>query len=125
MGLLGLIVSSAGIHGIVAHSVAARTREIGIRVALGAPPRRLLRAIIGSSLRSVAVGAGVAAALLILLAGSFSHEFKAALFGLDPLDPAALAVPLVVLAAVVLTAAYLPARRALDIAPTDALRHEE
>ncbi len=125
MGLLGLIVSSVGIHGIVAHAVAARTREIGIRLALGAPPRRLLRAILGSSLRSVAVGAGMAAALLIVLAGSFSREFKAALFGLDPLDPAAFAVPLVVLAAVVLTAAYLPARRALDIAPTDALRREE
>ena len=126
MGLLGLIVSSVGIHGIVAHAVAAQTREIGIRVALGAPPRRLLRAIIGSSLRSVAVGAGVAAALLILLAGSFSREFKAALFGLDPLDPAAFAVPLVVLAAVV------PRRRtfrhaglSISLPPTRSVRKSE
>jgi predicted permease len=123
VGILGLLVGAVGIHGLVAHAVIARTREIGIHVALGAPRGRLLRIVVGSTLRSVLVGAAAACGLVAVCALSFSSQFEGALFGMSPLDPVAFLAAAAILVAVVLVAAYVPARRALRLNPTDALRH--
>ncbi len=124
LGMLALLVTAVGIHGIVAHAVIARTREVGIRLALGAPRAAVLRVVVGSSLRSVLAGALAGGALVALVAWSFSAGVRTALFGMNPLDPTACLAAAACLAAVVFVAAYLPARRALGVAPLDALRHD-
>jgi putative ABC transport system permease protein len=124
IGLMAVLVAAVGLHGIVAQSVIARTREIGIRVALGAPKVALLRVVAGSSLTSVGIGALIGCAMVTGTGWALSTEMRAALFGLNPLDPLAYALAVVSLAIVVCGAVYLPARRALGMAPLDALRHD-
>ena len=114
----------AGIYGIVAHAVVARTREIGIRLALGAPRTAVLGVVVGSTLRSAAIGMLVSGVLVTLVTWALSAKMRVALFGMNPLDPAASAAAAASLAVIVGAAAYLPARRALGIAPLDALRHD-
>jgi predicted permease len=124
VGVLSLLVAAVGIHGIVAHAVLCRTRDIGVHVALGAPRSRILRLVVGWAMSGVLVGAAVGTALVMTLTISFSKPFRAVLFGLDPLDPFALLTAAALLALVTSTAAYLPARRALRLGPSIALRHE-
>jgi putative ABC transport system permease protein len=124
IGLMAVLVAAVGLHGIVAQSVVARTREIGIRVALGAPKAALLRVVAGSSLTSVGIGALIGGVMVTGMGLALSTEMRAALFGLNPLDPLAYALAVVSLAIVVSGAVYLPARRALGMAPLDALRHD-
>ena len=123
IGGLGLLVAAIGLHGIVAHAVISRTRDIAIRLALGAPPARLLRVILESSLRGVVLGAVAGAGILATLLWSLPAAFRPILFGVNPLDPAAFLAGGLALAIVIVAAAYWPARRALRIAPIDALRH--
>ena len=115
-----LILGLVGIYGVIAYTVSQRTREIGIRLALGADRGHVKRMLVRSGLAlvaaGIAVGLGAAAALTQLMA--------ALLFGVDALDPLTFAaVPLVLLAAALL-ASYLPARRAASIAPVEALKVE-
>jgi putative ABC transport system permease protein len=124
IGLMAVLVAAVGLHGIVAHSVIARTREIGIRVALGASKAALLRVVAASSLTSVGIGALIGVAIVAGVGWAMSSEMRAALFGLNPLDPAAYLLAAVSLATVVFGAVYLPARRVLGVAPLDALRHD-
>lgn len=122
VGLLTLLVAGAGIYGIVAHSVASRTHEIGVHVALGAPRARVLRLVLGSSLRAIANGAAVGTVLMLVGAVVASKTLEPILFGIRALDPLALLGAAIFLATATGLAAYLPARRALDVRPIDALR---
>lgn len=118
--LLALLVAAAGIYGVVSYLVQSRTREIGIRAALGASADQLMRLVLGHSTRLVVVGLllGVGGALLAgrVLAG--------VLFGIRPWDPPSMVGAAAVLAAVATAAALIPARRALRVDPREALRAE-
>ena len=119
-GSMALALSIIGIYGVISYSVTQRTREIGIRLALGAQKVGLRWMFVRSALLLTAVGAviGIAAAVALV------QMLKTLLFGVSPLDPVSfLAVPLVLAAAAAL-ASYLPARRAAEIDPVEALRAE-
>jgi macrolide transport system ATP-binding/permease protein len=122
LGVLTLLVAAAGVYGIVAHSVVSRTREIGVHVALGATRARVLRIVLGSSIR--AIGSGVALGIVVMLIGAFvgSEALEPILFGVGPLDPLALGAVIGFLGGIMGAASYLPARRALGVEPIDALR---
>ena len=122
-GLFALIAGTlavVGIYGGIAFAVSSRTREIGIRVALGASRYQVFRAIVGDVLLLAAVGiaAGVAGGAML------TRYLQQMLFELTPLDPAVFIAMPVVLATAVLGAAFLSARPALTVAPLAALRHE-
>jgi predicted permease len=117
---LATLLAGIGLYGVLAFNVTQRTRELGLRLALGADPQRL-RAMVLKQVGAMALigaGVGLVAALGI---GRFA---EALLFGLSARDPAVLVAAAAVIAVVVLGAAYLPARRASRIAPMEALRYE-
>ena len=118
--LLALILASVGLYGVVAYAAARRTREFGIRMALGARPGDVLRLVLGEGLKLTAAGViiGIVAALAL------TRLLTKLLFGVDPTDPLTLAAVAVVLAAVATLACWLPAHRATRIHPTEALRTE-
>jgi ABC-type antimicrobial peptide transport system permease subunit len=119
-GLMALGLGIVGIYGVIAYAVSQRTREIGIRVALGAQRAELTRMFVRSGLRLASVGVPLG----LLAAVALSRLMSSLLFGVSPFDPLTYAaVPLVLLAAVV-TASYLPARRAASVDPVDALKVE-
>jgi len=122
LGVLTLLVAAAGVYGIVAHSVASRTHEIGVHVALGAPRARVLRIVLGSSIRAISCGAAFGIGVMLIGAFVGSEALEPMLFGVGPLDPLALGAVACFLGAIMSTAAYLPARRALGVEPIDALR---
>jgi putative ABC transport system permease protein len=115
-----LFLAALGIFGVMSYAVVQRSREIGIRVALGADPKQVLAMVLGhASLLAVAgVGLGLAGAL------SLSRAMGSLLFELSPTDPTTLAGVAVLLLAVALLASYLPARRATRVDPLIALRSE-
>lgn len=118
--LLALALAAIGVYGLVAGAVAERTREIGLRMALGADRGRVLRLVLGTGALLTAAGVGLGlwgAALLTRLAGSLLH-------GVEPFDAATYAAVAVVLTTVALAAAWLPARRATRVDPVTALRSE-
>ena len=114
------ILAAIGIYGVMAYSVAQRTREIGIRMALGASPRRVL-AVVGR--RAVVL---ISFGMLLGLAGSMalSRLIASQLWGIQPTDPATFAGVSLLLVMVALTASFVPARRATRVDPTEALRTE-
>ena len=118
--VLALAVALVGVHGVLRFSVAQRTREMGIRRALGATHFDLVRLIVGHAVRFAVAGAvvGLAAALVV------GPAIGSLLFGITPGDPATLAAATVLLIAAVIVAAYLPARRASAIDPALSLRAE-
>jgi predicted permease len=118
--LVSLVLAAVGIYGVLAYAVAERTREIGVRVALGADPRRILALVLGSGMRVVLFGALLGTGGALALTGLL----KSLLFGVKAHDPATFATVPVVLIAVALLAAYLPARHASRLAPVDALKVE-
>ena len=115
---LGLAV--LGIYGTIAYSVSHRTREIGIRLALGAQRSQVLRLIMGQAARLTATGMGLG----LLAALGLARMLSGLLFGVAPSDPATLVCVALLLAGVALLASYLPARRATRIDPLTALREE-
>lgn len=119
-GGIGLALSSVGIYGVMAYSVSQRTREIGIRMALGAQMRDVLRMVIGHGIKLTLIG------VVIGLAGSFAltRALKALLFGVTPTDLTTFAVVSVALVMIALLASYIPARRATKVDPLVALRYE-
>jgi putative ABC transport system permease protein len=119
-GLLALVLASVGIYGLLAYSVAQRTREIGIRMALGAHRRGVMALVLGAALRPLVLGIGIG----LPAAWAASRWIDSMLFGLKPTDPATIAAATIVLALVAHLAAYLPARRAARVDPLVALKCE-
>jgi predicted permease len=119
-GVVALLLASAGIYGVLAGRVAERTREIGLRSALGATPRSIVRMVMGEGVLLTGAGIvfGLGGALLL------SRFLRALLYGVEPADPVTLGAVAVVLAIVALAACLVPAVRALRIDPMAALRAE-
>ncbi|MBV9772850.1 MAG: ABC transporter permease [Gemmatimonadetes bacterium] len=117
-GGLALLLATVGIYGVVSYSVVQRTREIGIRAALGASREALLRMVVGGSMRLVGIGLATGLALAVL----FGVAASGLLYGVSPADPALLVGAPAVLALAALLASYLPARRATRVDPMIALR---
>ncbi|HWH60126.1 MAG TPA: FtsX-like permease family protein, partial [Terriglobales bacterium] len=119
-GGLALLLSAIGIYGVQAYAVRHRVREIGIRLALGAQPRDVLRQIIGQGL--ILTGIGICGGLVVAV--GLTRLMASQLYGVSPTDPRTLAVVVVVLTLVTVAASYIPARRAMKVDPTVALRYE-
>ena len=119
-GGLALLLAAIGLYGVMSYSVARRTGEIGLRMALGAARGRVLTLVLGDTLQLIAIGvaAGLAAAL------ATTRLAASQLYGLTAFDPATVTLATLVLVAVALLAGFLPARRAADTAPMAALRYE-
>jgi putative ABC transport system permease protein len=117
---MALILAATGIFGVISYSVSRRTNEIGIRVALGASRSTILRMILRETLILAAVG--LAVGLPCALAAS--HLIGHMLFGVSANDPLTLAAVAFALAAVAALAGFVPARRAMQVDPMVALRHE-
>jgi predicted permease len=119
-GSMALVLGILGIYGVIAYTVSQRTREIGIRLALGAQKTDLKWMFVRSALVLTGIGVGLG----LCAAGVVTQSMKSLLFGISPLDPVTyIAIPLVLIASAVL-ASYLPARRAASVDPVEALRAE-
>jgi predicted permease len=116
----GLTLTLVGIYGVVSYMAAQRTREIGIRVALGAQRSNVLQLVLGQGVRLTVIGAIVG----VLGSLALARWLKSELFGIKPTDPVTLISAAVLMLFVALAACYLPARRATRIDPLEALRHE-
>jgi putative ABC transport system permease protein len=117
---IALILAAVGIFGVISYSTSQRTREIGIRMALGAPPLSVLRLILGqgAKLALLGLGAGTLAALLL------TRWMASLLYEISATDPLTFGATAIVLLGVAVTACYIPARRAMRVDPMVALRHE-
>ena len=118
--LIALLLAAIGIYGVMAYSVSQRTHEIGIRMALGALPRDVLRLILASGSRTIGIG------LLLGTAGALvsTRLLSTLLFNVSPYDPVSFVAILLILSAVGLLACWVPARRATKVNPMVALRSE-
>ncbi|HEX8140370.1 MAG TPA: ABC transporter permease [Pyrinomonadaceae bacterium] len=117
---VGLVLASVGIYGVISYSVTQRTHEIGIRMALGAQARDVLKMILGQGMILTLVGVGVGVAVALLL----TRVMASLLFGVSATDPLTFIAVSVLLAFVALLACLIPARRAMKVDPMEALRYE-
>jgi len=119
-GLFALLLAALGLYGVMAYAVARRTREIGVRMALGAQVGNVLWLVLRETLLLVSIG--IAIGLPVALAATWL--IKGLLFGLNANDPLTIALAVFVMLAIAALAGYLPARRAASVDPMMALRHE-
>lgn len=120
VGGLAAALAAIGLYGILAYSVAARQRELGIRMSVGAEPGRLAGMVLGAGMKRVGLGIFIGLGLALVA----SQTIRGSLYGVGPLDPLTLAGVPVLLCIVAALAAYLPARRASRVDPTRALRSD-
>jgi predicted permease len=119
-GLLALALACIGLYGLLAYTVARQTQEIGIRMALGAQRKQVVARVLADSARLVLIGIAIGAPATWAAA----RWVESMMFGLKPTDPTAIGGAILVLVAAAQLAAYLPARRASQVDPLTALRHE-
>lgn len=117
---LALVLAAVGIYGVMSYAVSQRTNELGIRMALGAQPRDVLKLVVGEGLQLALLGTGVG----LICAFALSRMAKHLLFGVSASDPLTFAGVALLLLLVVLAACYVPARRAMRVDPLTALRSE-
>jgi putative ABC transport system permease protein len=117
LAVIALLLASVGVYGVVTYAVSQRTREIGLRVALGATPTAIGVLVARSALVPTLVGAGIGVLLSALTTGVLRDQ----LYGVTPRDPGTLAMIAGVLVAVSLCASYIPARRAMRLSAVKAL----
>lgn len=120
LGVLALILATVGVYGVISFSTSQRTREIGIRMALGAQPRDIWKAVFRQGIVIVAVGAGAG----ILAAFGLTRVMASLLYGISAHDPLTYLGAVFLIAAITLFACYVPARRATKVDPVVALRYE-
>jgi putative ABC transport system permease protein len=118
--VLAALLAAVGIYSLVSYSVASRTREIGIRVALGAHPSSVLRLVVGEGLTLGAAGLAIGVAGTWWLAGTL----RSMLFDVSPIDPGVLAATAAAVLALTALASFVPAWRVMRVDPTVALRSE-
>ncbi len=119
-GAIALVLAIVGVYGVKAYAVARRTREIGVRIALGARPRDVLNLILKQGALQLALGVTLGLALAV----AAGHVLAGMLYGVDPIDPFAFLGSTALLSAAILLACWLPARRATKVDPMTALRTE-
>jgi putative ABC transport system permease protein len=119
-GILAVMMTAIGLFGVIAYMVSQRTHEIGVRMALGARRSDVMKMVMGQGLRLTAIGLGIG--LVAAFAGA--RLLKPLLYGIGANDPATMAAVAVGLAAIALTACWLPARKAMRVEPSVALRYE-
>jgi putative ABC transport system permease protein len=117
---VALVLASVGLYGVVAHGVTERTHEIGVRMALGAKTADVLALVVGQGLATTIAGVAIG----LVGAVALSRAIQSVLFGVKATDPATLAAVVAILVSVALVACYIPARRAILVDPTAALRSE-
>jgi putative ABC transport system permease protein len=120
IGVVGLLLASVGVYGMLAYSVSQRTQEIGVRVALGAGRRHVLKLVVGQGLALAAIGVGAG----LVLAAVGTPLARSLLYNVSPLDPLAFGAVATFLLVVAVVASYVPARRATRVDPLVALRDE-
>jgi predicted lysophospholipase L1 biosynthesis ABC-type transport system permease subunit len=120
LAAVALVLAVVGVYGVMAYSISQRTREMGIRMALGAQQGTVRALVIkqGAALAAIGIGAGIGAALLV------TRSLATFLFGVSPFDPVVFGAVALVLLLASLGATYLPARRATQVNPIEALRAE-
>ena len=118
--VIAFALAALGIYGVISYGVTQRTRELGIRIALGADPRDVMKLVLGRGMLLTLIGVSIG------LAGSLAltRLMSDLLFGIKATDPATFALAALLIAGVALAACYIPARRATRVDPTVALRHE-
>jgi predicted permease len=119
-GIIALLLATAGVFGVMAYSVSRRTREIGVRVALGASSGSVLRMILGQGLRTIFLGIAIG----IVGSLALTRTVESLLFGVTATDPPTFAGVTLLLVGTALLACYIPAHRAMQVDPMVALRHE-
>ena len=120
LGIVGVMLTAIGIYGVMAYAVTRRTREIGIRLALGARRADVIRMVLREGLSLTAIGSAIG----VILAAAMSRVLAGFLFGIRPIDPLTFAGTTVLFTVIGLAACSVPMLRATRIDPTRALRHE-
>jgi ABC-type antimicrobial peptide transport system permease subunit len=123
-GVVAMVIAAAGIYGLMSFSVSQRTQELGVRMALGADSRRILRMVLGQGSLQTGIGLGLGLVVTLALVGAAGDGVQSVLFGVSPRDPLVYAAVAALVTVVSIVATLVPARRATRVDPMIALRAE-